>query len=222
MPSSSPAPSTTAVTPSRLPVISAMGNLPVVKDLVVDMAPFWQKVRTIKPFLDTHGEDPGAGEWRVTPEQGALVEPLAVGVHGVRWARMQPGARVVILGAGTIGLTTLMAARALGASAVHITARHAHQAALAREFGATTVLSDDPAAVIHNGDGLCYYDLQKELVAVISKYVSINPDDIKVDSFFVVTIMAKKKKKSKKSKKSIYSKKMRELDGHNHGCVDKT
>lgn len=84
----------------------------------------------------------------LTPEQGALVEPLAVGVHGVRWARMQPGARVVILGAGTIGLTTLMAARALGASAVHITARHAHQAALAREFGATTVLSDDPAAVI--------------------------------------------------------------------------
>ena len=65
-------------------------------------------------------------------EHGALVEPLAVGVHGVRWARMQPGATVVILGAGTIGLTSLMAARALGAGAVHITARHPHQAALAR------------------------------------------------------------------------------------------
>ena len=36
----------------------------------------------------------------VTPQQGALVEPLAVGVHGVRYPRMQPGASVVILGAG--------------------------------------------------------------------------------------------------------------------------
>jgi threonine dehydrogenase-like Zn-dependent dehydrogenase len=84
----------------------------------------------------------------LTPEHGALVEPLAVGVHGVRWARMQPGARVVILGAGTIGLTTLIAAKALGASAVHITARHPHQAALAQALGATTVLPDDDATVI--------------------------------------------------------------------------
>jgi len=84
----------------------------------------------------------------VTPEQGALVEPLAVGVHGVRWARMQPGATVVILGAGTIGLTTLMAAKALGAGSIHITARHPHQAAMARALGATTVLPDDDATVI--------------------------------------------------------------------------
>jgi succinate dehydrogenase iron-sulfur subunit len=36
----------------RVPVISAMGNLPIVKDLVVDMAPFWGKIRAIKPWLD--------------------------------------------------------------------------------------------------------------------------------------------------------------------------
>src|SRR5918911_51610 len=29
----------------RAPVISAMGNLPIIKDLVVDMSPFWGKVR---------------------------------------------------------------------------------------------------------------------------------------------------------------------------------
>jgi threonine dehydrogenase-like Zn-dependent dehydrogenase len=81
----------------------------------------------------------------LTPEQGALVEPLAVGVHGVRWPRMPPGASVAIIGAGTIGLTTLIAARALGAGSVHITARHPHQAKLAAELGATTVLTDDPA-----------------------------------------------------------------------------
>ena len=33
----------------HVPVISAMGNLPVIKDLVVDMEPFWAKVRAVKP-----------------------------------------------------------------------------------------------------------------------------------------------------------------------------
>ena len=36
----------------RIPVISAMGNLPIVKDLVVDMDPFWQKMRAIQPYLE--------------------------------------------------------------------------------------------------------------------------------------------------------------------------
>jgi len=33
------------------PVISAMGNLPIVKDLVVDMDPFWGKIRAVGPYL---------------------------------------------------------------------------------------------------------------------------------------------------------------------------
>src|SRR5690349_7338097 len=36
----------------HVPTISAMGNLPVIKDLVVDQAPFWQKIRAVKPWLD--------------------------------------------------------------------------------------------------------------------------------------------------------------------------
>jgi threonine dehydrogenase-like Zn-dependent dehydrogenase len=43
-------------------------------------------------------------------------------------------------------LTTLIAAKAIGAGAVHIIARHPQQAALASALGATTVLPDDPAA----------------------------------------------------------------------------
>jgi threonine dehydrogenase-like Zn-dependent dehydrogenase len=82
----------------------------------------------------------------LTAEHGALVEPLAVGVHAIRWGRMPEGASVVVIGAGTIGLTTLIAAKALGAGSVHIVARHAHQAALAESLGATSVLPDDPAA----------------------------------------------------------------------------
>src|ERR671927_907315 len=36
----------------HVPVISPMGNLPVIKDLVVDMDPFWSKIRAMKPWLD--------------------------------------------------------------------------------------------------------------------------------------------------------------------------
>ncbi|HEU5317854.1 MAG TPA: zinc-binding dehydrogenase, partial [Chloroflexota bacterium] len=80
----------------------------------------------------------------VSAEQGALVEPLAVSVHAVRLAKMKDGARVAVLGAGTIGLTALLAARGLGAAEVYVTARHPHQAALARDLGATAVLPEAP------------------------------------------------------------------------------
>src|SRR4029079_3678516 len=36
----------------HVPVVSAMGNLPIVKDLVVDMDPFWQKMQAVKPYLE--------------------------------------------------------------------------------------------------------------------------------------------------------------------------
>ena len=36
----------------HVPVVSAMGNMPVVSDLVVDMTPFWTKIRAMKPWLD--------------------------------------------------------------------------------------------------------------------------------------------------------------------------
>src|SRR5665213_2716769 len=35
----------------KVPVISAMGNLPIIKDLVVDMDPFWAKFRSVDPYL---------------------------------------------------------------------------------------------------------------------------------------------------------------------------
>src|SRR4026207_648682 len=47
----------------QVPVISAMGTLPVVKDLVVDMEPFWGKIRSVTPWLEPGYPDPGgAGE----------------------------------------------------------------------------------------------------------------------------------------------------------------
>ncbi|MEY4226200.1 MAG: succinate dehydrogenase iron-sulfur subunit [Actinomycetota bacterium] len=53
--------------------VSPMGNLPVIKDLVVDMAPFWEKIRAVKPYLDTRDEDVPDTEWRVAPEHHDMI-----------------------------------------------------------------------------------------------------------------------------------------------------
>src|SRR3954454_12390042 len=50
------------------PVISPMGNLPVVKDLVVDMNPFWGKIRAVKPWLEP-GYDEVAEKERIVSQQ---------------------------------------------------------------------------------------------------------------------------------------------------------
>jgi len=46
----------------HVPVISAMGNLPIVKDLVVDMSPFWEKIRAMKPWLQPGYEEAPDGK----------------------------------------------------------------------------------------------------------------------------------------------------------------
>ena len=79
----------------------------------------------------------------VSWEEGGLVEPLAVSTHGVRRGGMSGGETVAVLGAGTIGLTAVAAARAMGAGRVFVTARHKHQAAEAKRLGADAALPPD-------------------------------------------------------------------------------
>ena len=76
-------------------------------------------------------------------EEGALVEPLAVSVHAVRRGEMSGGETVVVLGAGNIGLTSVAAARAMGAGRIMATARHEQQAEMARRLGADDVLPSE-------------------------------------------------------------------------------
>jgi succinate dehydrogenase / fumarate reductase, iron-sulfur subunit len=45
----------------HVPVVSAMGNLPILRDLVVDMGPFWQKFRAVNPFLQQGYDEPPEG-----------------------------------------------------------------------------------------------------------------------------------------------------------------
>jgi succinate dehydrogenase / fumarate reductase iron-sulfur subunit len=53
----------------HVPVVSPMGNLPVLKDLAVDMSPFWSKVNAIKPYLEDPDAEPPPAEWRVRPDE---------------------------------------------------------------------------------------------------------------------------------------------------------
>ncbi|MEY8351963.1 NAD(P)-dependent alcohol dehydrogenase [Lachnospiraceae bacterium 54-53] len=51
-------------------------------------------------------------------KEGALVEPAAVGIHRARLAGVKPGKKILILGAGCIGLMTLQACRIMGADKI--------------------------------------------------------------------------------------------------------
>ena len=57
----------------------------------------------------------------MTLEEGALLEPLSVGVHACRRANITLGSYVLICGSGPIGLASLLAAQAMGASKICIT-----------------------------------------------------------------------------------------------------
>ena len=72
---------------------------------------------------------------------GVLAEPLAVSVHAVqRQARVEPGSRVLVLGGGTIGILTALAARAAGAGDLVTTDLFEFNLALTRALcGAETI-----------------------------------------------------------------------------------
>ena len=67
---------------------------------------------------------------------GALVEPLTVSLYGVSMAMLQPGDRVLVLGAGTIALTAIYWARRLGAGRIVAMSRSPRRADMALAMGA--------------------------------------------------------------------------------------
>ena len=72
-------------------------------------------------------------------DEGALVEPLAVGLHAARKAQIKPGDLALVIGAGMIGLVTAMAAIAGGCNKVIITDIVQEKLDLASYFGMMSV-----------------------------------------------------------------------------------
>ena len=77
----------------------------------------------------------------MTYDHGALMEPLAVGMHAVRRSRLKPGEPVMIMGAGTIGLVTLLAAKAAGAGEIIVSDLEDVRLKMAQKLGATRILN---------------------------------------------------------------------------------
>ena len=88
--------------------------------------------------------------------EGAMVEPLAVGMHAAGKARLKPGDVAAVLGAGPIGMLTALAALAGGCSRVFITDVQPAKLALAATLGPITpvdVREQNPGEIVRAATG---------------------------------------------------------------------
>lgn len=76
---------------------------------------------------------------------GALIEPLAIGLYAVRRSAIQPGDKVLVLGAGSVALCAIYWARRLGAGKIVAMSRSARRRDMALAMGAD--------ALVQFGDG---------------------------------------------------------------------
>ncbi|MFL6273716.1 MAG: zinc-dependent alcohol dehydrogenase family protein [Blastocatellia bacterium] len=76
------------------------------------------------------------------PSLLTLSDVMGTGHHAAVTAKVGPGKTVAVVGDGAVGLCGVIAARRLGAEQIIIMGRHADRIALAREFGATDVVSE--------------------------------------------------------------------------------
>ena len=92
----------------------------------------------------------------ITDRIGATVEPLCVGLQAVEHADLSKGARVLVVGAGPIGLAVAQWARFRGATDVIVSERVAGRLRLAADFGATGAIdasSEDVASAFEKATG---------------------------------------------------------------------
>ncbi|CAF0807736.1 unnamed protein product [Adineta steineri] len=82
----------------------------------------------------------------VSYEEGAFCEPLSVGVHACRRAGVTIGSKVLITGAGPIGLVSMLAAKAMGADTVIMTDISQSRLDFAKKIGASHVILADKDA----------------------------------------------------------------------------
>lgn len=93
---------------------------------------------------------------RIDSSTAALIEPLAVGLHLVESAAVGVGERLLILGAGPIGLTCVLWAHALGVGEIVVSDPVAARRELALRLGATLAIDpsgDEPGSVMRDRFG---------------------------------------------------------------------
>ncbi|PKI38348.1 hypothetical protein CRG98_041259, partial [Punica granatum] len=76
----------------------------------------------------------------VSLEEGAMCEPLSVGVHACRRGDIRPETNVLVMGAGPIGLVTMLSARAFGAPRIVIVDVDDYRLSVAKDLGADDIV----------------------------------------------------------------------------------
>ncbi|MDK9848066.1 galactitol-1-phosphate 5-dehydrogenase [Staphylococcus equorum] len=77
----------------------------------------------------------------VTLKEAALIEPLTVALHGVERINMNAGSEVLIFGAGSIGMMTLLSVKALGAGKITVIDLNEEKLAKAKALGADEIIN---------------------------------------------------------------------------------
>jgi len=101
------------------------------------------------PYADGTLYPLGVGEDNaLMPSLLTLSDVMGTGHHAAVVARVARGHRVAVVGDGAVGLCGVIAAKRLGAEQIIIMGRHADRIALARDFGATDVVSERGAEAV--------------------------------------------------------------------------
>ncbi|WP_447948658.1 NAD(P)-dependent alcohol dehydrogenase [Microbacterium maritypicum] len=114
----------------------------------------------------------------VSDDAAALMEPLSVAIAAVQKAGVRPGSRVLITGAGPIGIVTAQTARAFGATEIVISDPMAERREVALRFGATAAV--DPAAGPLGSGYDAFVDASGSPVAVKQGISALKPGGIAV------------------------------------------
>lgn len=91
---------------------------------------------------------PVAKDDALMPSLLTLADVMGTGHHAAVVAKVGPGKDVAVVGDGAVGLCGVIAAKRLGAERVILLGRHPDRIALAREFGATDIVSERGAEAI--------------------------------------------------------------------------
>lgn len=91
---------------------------------------------------------------QVSLQEGALVEPLAVAVHITKQAQISPGASVVVMGAGPVGLLCCAVAKAFGATKVVSVDIQQGRLDFAKNYAATHTFMPERVAAEVNAENL--------------------------------------------------------------------
>jgi threonine dehydrogenase-like Zn-dependent dehydrogenase len=85
---------------------------------------------------------PKGVDGKLMPSLLTLADVMATGHHAAVCAHVGPGKSVAVVGDGAVGLCGVIAAKRLGAEQIIVLGRHPDRIALAREFGATEIVSE--------------------------------------------------------------------------------